>query len=53
MRNTDTVNKVKCYHCGDDCDEQVITSDEKIFVVPDASWFMKFCVKTICVIITA
>jgi Cu+-exporting ATPase len=31
MRNTDTVNKVKCYHCGDDCDEQVITSDEKIF----------------------
>lgn len=31
MRNTDTVKKVKCYHCGDDCDEQVITSDEKIF----------------------
>jgi len=31
MSNTDTVNKVKCYHCGDDCDEQVITSDEKIF----------------------
>jgi Cu+-exporting ATPase len=31
MSNTDTVNKVKCYHCGDDCDEQVITSDEHTF----------------------